>query len=148
MNILTIRMFPDPILREKCLRISEITLQERELFNNMAYTMKLNNGVGLAASQVGIAKQMIVAKNQNNRLIKMVNPVIVEAKGSDFMLEGCLSVPDEIVEVERPFEVVITGINEKGKEVELKASGLLARIMQHEIDHLCGKLIIDYKKKE
>jgi peptide deformylase len=74
----------------------------------------------------------------------LANPEILAAKGCDIMSEGCLSIPDVSVEVERSFEIIAKGLNRKGESVELKASGLLARVLQHEIDHLNGRLIIDY----
>ena len=109
----------------------------------MVYTMQYFGGIGLAAPQVGIPSRLIIA-GVGNRIVKLANPQIIETKGRDKMAEGCLSIPNIRVEVKRPYEVVIEGINEKGKLTQIKAKGLLARVLQHEIDHLNGKLIIDY----
>jgi len=79
-----------------------------------------------------------------DRTIKLANPEIIDIRGSENMAEGCLSVPDVTVDIERPDRIIIEGLNEKGNDVEIKANGLLARVLQHEIDYLKGKLIIDY----
>ena len=143
MALLDIKKYPAKILRRKSEPIRQITARERKLFEDMLLTMRLLGGVGLAAPQVGISKRLIVADTGEGP-IKLANPEIIKTKGSDKMEEGCLSIPDVKVDVERPHEVTLTGLNEKGGEIELKAGGLLARILQHEIDHLNGKLIIDY----
>ena len=111
----------------------------------MLFTMKHFCGIGLAAPQIGIAKKMIVAE-VNSRIIKLVNPQIVGIRGSDRMVEGCLSVPEVAIDIQRPNEVFVQGLDERGKIVEIRMEGLLARVAQHEIDHLQGKLIIDYRK--
>ena len=143
MSILEIKKFPDSVLRKKCESIEEITPEEVELFNGMLSTMHIFKGIGLAASQVGILRRIIVA-DIGEGIVKLANPSVVKVKGSDRMVEGCLSVPDVNVEIKRPFEIVVVGLDEKGKVIEVKAKGLLARVLQHEIDHLNGKLIIDY----
>jgi peptide deformylase len=148
MKLLEIRRFPDPILRVNCFKVEEITSKELALFEDMVYTMKANNGIGLAAPQVGIAKRLIVALDEQGRVIRLANPKILKGKGSDIMVEGCLSLPGESVEIKRWLEVVVIGLDDRNKEVEVKAKGLLARVLQHEIDHLYGKLIIDYRRGE
>ena len=109
----------------------------------MLFTMKHFAGIGLAAPQVGIAKKMIVAE-LDSRIIKLANPQIVGMRGADSMAEGCLSVPDVTVDIKRPDEVIVQGLDDKGNIVEIRMEGLLARVVQHEIDHLNGRLIIDY----
>lgn len=146
MKLLQIRKFPDPILRVECFKVEEITPKELDLFDDMVYTMRENNGIGLAAPQVGIAKRLIVCMNEEGRVVRLANPEIVKVRGSEIMAEGCLSLPDEKVEIERNYEVVVIGLDDKNKEVEIKAKGLFARVLQHEIDHLNGKLIIDYRR--
>ena len=142
-EILEIKKYPDSILREKCAPVGEITSIEVEFFNNMLLTMQTFCGIGLAAPQIGISKNLIVVE-VDKRIIKLANPKIISAEGKDKMVEGCLSLPEISVEIERPFEVEVSGLNEKGKLIELKTRGLMARVIQHEIDHLNGKLIIDY----
>jgi len=101
-------------------------------------------GIGLAAPQIGVARNLIVA-DIGEGAIRLANPVIVETKGLyGKWKEGCLSVPGIGVSIARPEEIIVRGLNELGKVVELEAQGLLARVLQHEIDHLQGKLIIDY----
>lgn len=105
--------------------------------------MYLSQGVGLASLQVGIDKQLAVI-DVGSGLIKMINPVIVKKLGLEAQEEGCLSCPGASVKVKRAKSVVVNFINEDGDLIELKADGLLARAVQHELDHLSGKLIIDY----
>ena len=95
--------------------------------------------------QIGISKNLIVAEVEE-KTIKLANPQIIDIRGSDNMAEGCLNVPEVTVDIERPDRIIVEGLNEKGKTVEIKANGLLARVMQHEIDHLKGKLITDYRR--
>jgi peptide deformylase len=145
MNSLVIQKYPNSILRKKCVCVSEITEKEKDLFEKMLFTMRYFCGIGLAAPQIGIAKKMIVAE-ADSRIIKLANPQIVGIRGSDSMAEGCLSVPDIAVDIKRATDIIVRGLDEKGKIVEIKANGLLARVLQHEIEHLKGKLIIDYRR--
>lgn len=138
-----IRKYPDKVLRKNSIEVEEITDKERELFEKMLFTMKHFYGIGLAASQTGISKKLIV-EEVGDRTIKLANPRIIDIRGSDNMAEGCLSVPDITVDIERSDKIIVGGLNEKGQTIEIKANGLLARVLQHEIDHLKGKLIIDY----
>jgi peptide deformylase len=142
-KILEIKKYPHPILRKKCELVEAVSMQEIELFEKMVFTMRAFNGIGLAAPQIGRSRQLIVA-DTGEGTIKLANPQIIEVKGNDKMVEGCLSIPGADVEVKRRYKVTVKGLNEKGKIVEIKAKGLLARVLQHEIDHLKGKLIIDY----
>ncbi len=144
MKMLDITKYPSRILREKSQPIKEITGKEIELFENMFFTMRNSSGIGLAAPQIGINQRLIVADTAAGALVRLANPEIIEVKGKNKMEEGCLSVPEALVSIERPDEVIIRGLNEEGKIVEVKAKGLLARVLLHEIDHLNGKLIIDY----
>jgi len=142
-KILEIKRYPDPVLRKKSSPVHEITPKEQKLFEDMLLTMNICGGIGLAAPQVGISKQ-IIAINLDNEIVKLANPKVLKTKGADKMTEGCLSVPDMNIEIKRPYEITVGGLNEKGQYVEIKAKGLLARAIQHEIDHLNGKLILDY----
>lgn len=113
------------------------------LLDDMAETMYDAPGVGLAAPQIGILKQLMVADPGDNRLVQLVNPRIVAAEGEIIDVEGCLSLPGVFGEVPRAERVTVTALDRRGREIHLKAEGLLARILQHEIDHLNGILLID-----
>jgi len=140
---LKVTKFPDSILRKKARKVLKVTDAERSTFDEMVKTMYLNQGVGLAAVQVGIDRQLAVV-DTGEGLIKMVNPAIVKREGFETQEEGCLSCPDACVKVRRARKIVVSYLNEDGEVAELKADGLLARVIQHEIDHLGGTLIIDY----
>jgi len=143
MEPLEIRKYPDSILRKIAFEVKEITGQEVRLFEEMLFTMRHFAGIGLAAPQIGISRKLIVA-DIGNGAVMLANPKILKAKGAGKMEEGCLSIPGIGVVIDRAEEIIVTGLNEKGKVIELKAQGFLARVLQHEIDHLDGKLIIDY----
>jgi len=143
MEPLEIKKYPDSALRKKALEVKEITDTEVKLFEEMLFTMRHFAGIGLAAPQIGISKNLIVV-DIGEGPIKLANPVVLNAKGSDKMEEGCLSMPGVVVVIDRPDKIMVSGLNEKGRVVELEAQGILARVLQHEIDHLRGKLIIDY----
>ena len=117
----------------------------------MAETMYSAPGIGLAATQVGVAKQVLVAdtaaRKPESELIVLINPEIVAAEGEVLFEEGCLSVPDYQAEVKRHERITVRGLNLKGEEVEIEAEGLLAIVLQHEIDHLNGILFIDRLSK-
>ena len=143
MNSLSIRKYPDPFLRKKVHKIEKVTDLERNLLSQMADTMYLNSGVGLAANQVGIDKQLIVV-DIGNGLIKLINPALIKKSGSTVQEEGCLSVPDNCIKIKRAKEITVNHLNEDGNACRLRAEGLLARAILHEMDHLSGKLIIDH----
>ncbi|MBN1869783.1 MAG: peptide deformylase [Candidatus Omnitrophica bacterium] len=143
MEPLDIKKYPDVVLRKRCVRLQEMTDSETILFEKMLFTMRHFAGIGLAAPQIGISKRLIVA-DIGEGAIKLANPIILKSKGLDQMEEGCLSIPGVGVAVDRPDEVIVSGLNEKGRAIEVKTKGLMARVLQHEIDHLNGKLIIDY----
>ncbi len=144
MQLLEIKKYPDRTLRKKAEVVLEITPKEVKLFEDMLFTMHHFKGIGLAAPQVGVTAQLIVC-DIGDGVIKLANPKIIKRRGKDKMLEGCLSIPDFSIEIVRNYEVIVLGLNEEGKETEIKAKGLLARVLQHEIDHLKGKLILDYR---
>jgi peptide deformylase len=143
MPFLTIRIFPDKILRKKARKLTFVSAADREDLARMAEVMYLSKGVGLAAVQVGIDKQLAVV-DIGEGLMKMVNPSITDKSGFEICEEGCLSVPGVGIKVKRAKLVTVSYLNESGEAVQLRAEGLLARAIQHEIDHLCGVLIIDY----
>lgn len=151
--ILSIKKYPHPILRKKCLPISEVTEQIKKLSQDMIETMIANQGIGLAACQIGELKRIIVVypieEKTNKEKSKItpkifINPKIVK-KSREVTIdeEGCLSFPGLFLKIERAKEVTISALNENGKEISLEAKDLLARIFQHEIDHLDGVLFID-----
>jgi peptide deformylase len=133
----------DKRLRKKACKVLKVTAEECRLLDEMANTMYLEGGVGLAACQVGIDKQLVVI-DIGEGLIKLVNPAIVKKEGAEVQEEGCLSVPDTAIKVKRAKKVTVEYLNDKGEALKISAEGLLARVLQHEIDHLLGKLIIDY----
>ena len=143
---------PDPILREKSATLEKVDDELRKLLNDMLETMYAAPGIGLAAVQVGILKRLIVIdiskdKEKKNPLF-LINPEIISrSKKTSIYEEGCLSLPGHFAEIERPAECQIKFINYDGNEKELKADGLLATCIQHEVDHLNGILFVDYLSK-
>ncbi|HHV44642.1 MAG TPA: peptide deformylase [Firmicutes bacterium] len=132
----------DPVLRQVAQPVERVTKKLTALINDMAETMYAADGVGLAAPQIGEPIRVIVA-DAGDGLIALVNPVITKTDGEDIEVEGCLSIPGVTGYVKRYAQVQVQGLNEKGKPVKIQADGLLARILQHEIDHLDGILFID-----
>ena len=144
MSILEIRVLGDPILREETKPVAEITDELRALARNMFDTMDLARGIGLAAPQIGRTERMAVIGVEEQRFV-IINPEVVEADGKTAKAEeGCLSIPDVYGDVERPARVRVRALDLDGKTFEVEAGELLARCLQHEIDHLHGKLFIDY----
>lgn len=140
----TIVKYPNPVLRRKAEPISEIDETILNLIEDMTDAMYGDDGVGLAATQVGESKRVIIV-DAGEGLAVLINPEIIEKGGEETSLEeGCLSLPEIRVDIVRPSRVLLRGLNEKGEQVELEAEGLLARVFQHEIDHLNGVLIIDH----
>jgi peptide deformylase len=142
-SVLDIRVLGDPILREETKPVAEITDELRTLARNMFDTMYVAKGIGLAAPQVGRTECLAVIDIENNPIV-IINPEIVHSEGKDKGEEGCLSIPDVYGDVERPAIVRVRATGLDGKEFEINADGLFARCLQHEIDHLHGKLFIDY----
>ncbi len=151
MAILHVCTYPEEILRQRAELITEIDDEVVKLVDHMAETMYSAPGIGLAATQVGVAKQVLVAdiapRRPESELIVLINPEIVAAEGEVIFEEGCLSVPDYQAEVKRHEKITVRGLNLKGEEVEIEAEGLLAIVLQHEIDHLNGVLFIDRLSK-
>ena len=143
---------PDPILRKKSENLEKVDNELRLLLDDMLETMYTAPGIGLAAVQVGILKRLIVIDISKNKEKKnpifLINPeIIFKSKNTSIYEEGCLSLPGHFAEIERPEECHIKYIDYEGKKKEMKANGLLATCVQHEIDHLNGKLFIDYLSK-
>ncbi len=130
-------------MRKKSLLVKEITLRHQNILSQMAQLMYEGNGVGLAAPQAGINEMMIVV-DIGSGLYKLINPKVTESSGSQVNQEGCLSLPGVCVKVKRAEKVKIKAQDEYGKPLNIEAQGLLACVFQHELDHLKGKLIVDY----
>jgi peptide deformylase len=138
---LEIVTFPNPVLLGRALTVDWINSRIRRLTQDMAETMCAACGTGLAAPQVGVRKRVIVVDGGKDPLV-LVNPSIAAAEGEQVGLEGCLSVPDLVGEVRRAEWVMVNGLDGRGRPVSLEGEGLLARVLQHEIDHLDGILFI------
>lgn len=143
MFIFKVKKYPEKVLRKKCRPVKDVTERERNIFQKMLRTMYHFQGIGLAAPQVGLSEKLIVA-DIGGGAVTLANPQIITVKGNDELEEGCLSIPQARVNVSRSYEITVKGLNGKGELQEISAKGLLARVLQHEIDHLDGKLIIDY----
>ena len=142
-----IRVYPDSILHERAKEVEDFS-DIHHLVERMFKTMRDEEGLGLAANQIGVASQVFVGRSAEGKgEIVLVNPIIVNADGEDVMGEGCLSVPVATIEIPRAVIIVVRGFDADGKEIEYKAKGLTARMIQHEIDHLNGVLILDYLSK-
>ena len=145
MSVLEIRKAGDPVLKEKAKPVAKINKMVRALIDNMVQTMNEADGVGLAAPQVGVSLRVIVI-DVGDGLIELINPEIVESDGCETSTEGCLSIPGMFGEVERFTCVTVQGLDRHGNPVSIKGTELLARALQHEIDHLEGVLFIERAK--
>lgn len=138
-----IARYGDPVLRKVCEPVKMVDKGVRKIFSRMVELMDSNEGVGLAAPQIGYSKRLIIAK-EDNHILKLVNPEILERKGRQVLTEGCLSIPEVYVKIARAEKIKVEALDETGKKRIIKLQGILSRILQHEIDHLNGILIIDY----
>nr|MBP3681292.1 peptide deformylase [Clostridia bacterium] len=144
MAIRNIRKNGDEILRKKSREVEKVDEKIKELVKDMLETMYKNNGVGLAAPQVGILKRVVVIDlYDNNGPIVLINPEIIKEKGEQEVEEGCLSFPNQFAKIIRPAEVTVKALDEDGKEIKIKAKELLAQAISHEVDHLEGILFVD-----
>jgi peptide deformylase len=147
MALLRIRKFPDPVLKEAAKPVENINGQLTSFIDSMVQTMYAAPGVGLAAPQVGDSRRIIVLdtdhENPGKRLVKLINPEIMESEGSLIWEEGCLSVIDFTADVKRAAKVLVRAYTPDQNEIKIEGEGLLAVALQHEIDHLDGKLFID-----
>ncbi|HHF99019.1 MAG TPA: peptide deformylase [Candidatus Aerophobetes bacterium] len=145
-----IRKYGDPILRKICHPVEKIGKLEKQIFFQMAEVLFKSQALGIAAPQIGFS-QRIIAVRTDGYLLQLANPFILEKEGESILTEGCLSIPEVFIKVPRFEKIKIQGLDETGKKRTVKVEGILARALQHEIDHLNGILIIDYateKKKE
>ena len=143
---------PDEILKKISDPIEKVGINEKKLIDDLFETMYHSKGIGLAAVQVGILKRVLVvdvsSKNEKKQPIALINPVIKNLSGEKSIYEeGCLSIPETFIEIERPKICEVEYVDEKGEKKNLKCDGLLSTCIQHEINHLDGKLIIDHLSK-
>ncbi|HEV8333986.1 MAG TPA: peptide deformylase [Steroidobacteraceae bacterium] len=146
MALLQILEFPDPRLRTRAQPVTQVDASLRKLVDNMFETMYAAPGIGLAATQVNVAKRLLVIDISENRdrPLVLINPDVVAREGVEETEEGCLSVPGVFDKVTRAEKILVRALDRDGKPLELEADGLLAVCIQHEIDHLDGKLFVDY----
>jgi len=143
MAILEIKKFKDPVLRKRCKKIRKVNDKIKSLIVNMVQTMEEGHGIGLAAPQVGVSKRVIVVKAdfRGQRILALINPKITKrSRKKEKGEEGCLSFPGIFLEIKRAEEIRIKAININGEKINLKVNGILARVFQHEVDHLNGIL--------
>ncbi len=146
---LQLRYYGDPVLRKRAEPVTEIAAAERQLAVQMLETLyATGNGIGLAATQVGVLKRLIIVDigeedDEEYEPLVLFNPEILSSEGEIVADEGCLSIPDVTAEVKRPEKIVVEGIDVQSKSVRIEANGLLALVLQHEVDHLNGVLFID-----
>jgi peptide deformylase len=143
---LQILEYPDPRLRTVASKVKEVTDETRALIDDMFETMYAAPGIGLAATQVNVHQRLLVADVSEDRSepLVLINPEIVESEGDAWSDEGCLSVPEIYEKVARAEYIKVRALDRDGRAVELEAEGLLAVCIQHEMDHLEGKLFVDY----
>ncbi len=146
MALLPILQYPDPRLHKVAKSVVSFTDQTRKLINDMAETMYAAPGVGLAATQVDVHERIVVidVSEEHNDLKVLINPELVTAEGEKESEEGCLSVPGIYEDVTRAERIVIKALNENGEEFKLEAEGLLAVCIQHEMDHLQGRVFVEH----
>lgn len=138
-----IKILGEPILRKRAKPLKKITEEERKLFEDMARIMHSAGGIGLAANQIGIDKQMIVIDIGEGAMM-LANPKILKKQGSCVIEEGCLSLPEVTLKIKRPKKILVECLDKDNCLIRIEADEILARALQHEIDHLNGRLIIDY----
>jgi peptide deformylase len=138
-----LKFYPDPVLRKVASPVGKVNDTIHHLIKKMSQIMYTFKGIGLAAPQLGNLKRVIIA-DIGEGLISMINPEILTGFGEEFMEEGCLSLPETVVNVKRKQSVFVRYLDKNEKEIESEIDGLTARVIQHEIDHLNGVLIIDY----
>ena len=135
--------YPDPILRKKCQEVREVTMEIKKLVEEMILALEKKQGVGLSAPQVGVLKRVIVIETEKGP-IGLINPKIIKkSREKEIMEEGCLSFPGLWLKIKRAKEVEVEALDKEGKGIRMEAEGLIAKILQHEIDHLDGILFID-----
>ena len=142
MALRNIRLQGDPVLRKKAVSVARFNEQLHRLLDDMVETMIKAQGAGLAAPQIGISKKIIVLRDED-KILEIINPEITESEGESIDIEGCLSFPGLYGEVPRSARVAVSGQDRAGHEIRISGEGFLARVLQHEIDHLHGILFVD-----
>jgi len=142
MDELEIKIYGNPVLRKKAKPVEAVGPEELALFDDMAKAMYAASGVGLAAPQVGVSKQLIVI-DAGRGLIKLANPKIIKAEGKQAIEEGCLSFPEISIKIKRANNIVVEALGLDNKKIQLESKDLTSIVLQHEIDHLTGTLIVD-----
>jgi len=144
MAVLKIRTLPDPVLRRKAKRVTNIDSSIQKLIDDMIDTMRAASGAGLAAPQIGVPLRIAVIELPGEELITLINPAIIKKQGERIVAEACLSVPGYQGEIKRSVTVKVKAQDRQGKEIRLKGEELLAHALEHELDHLNGILYIDH----
>ncbi|MFC1934985.1 peptide deformylase [Chloroflexota bacterium] len=145
MAVLPIRTLPDPVLRQKAKKVSRIDGSIKQLITDLTETMHADEGrAGLAAPQIGVSLRVIVISIPEQEDIVLINPEIVKISGGRAVGEGCLSIPGYYGEIKRAETVTAKGRDQNGKAIKIKAEGILAQALEHEVDHLNGLLYIDH----
>jgi peptide deformylase len=143
MSLLPLHLLGSPVLRQRTSEVAGVDDEVRRLVDDLFETMEASHGVGLAANQVGVVRRVAVVDADGQRFA-MINPVIVDAEGRTTAEEGCLSIPEIFGDVTRPERVVLEALDRDGQPFSLAAEGLVARAIQHELDHLDGILFLDH----
>ncbi|OGS27952.1 MAG: peptide deformylase [Elusimicrobia bacterium RIFOXYB2_FULL_48_7] len=146
-KIIEVVKYGNPVLKRKSLEVSELSGDIHRIIRVMSQLMYQNKGVGLAAPQIGVSKRIIVV-DIGEGLHVFINPKIIWHQGKEVFQEGCLSFPGIYLDIKRSKEIVVEGLDNKGESIQYGAQGLLARVLQHEIDHLDGILMIDRVPKK
>ena len=144
MAVLSIRTLPDSVLREKAKKVTLFNESLQNLVEDMIDTMRYANGVGLAANQVGVLLRVVVIEIPEEEVIVLINPEIIKVEGERTVDEGCLSIPGYRGELTRSVKVRVKALDREGKALRIRAEGLLAQALEHEIDHINGILYIDH----
>ena len=143
MAVIPIRILPDPVLRKKAKRISSIDRSVHKLIGDMLETMHAAGGAGLAAPQVGVPLRVIVIGGPDEEDMVLINPEVVRRKGEREVEEGCLSIPGYVGQIKRSEAITVKGLSREGQKVRVRGTELLCQALEHEIDHLNGRLYID-----
>lgn len=134
---------PAPVLRQKAKAVSKVSAKTQKLVDELVRVMKLANGIGLAAPQLGILQRVVVIAPEGTRAIPLINPEIVSAEGEQIGQEGCLSIPGLYGDVKRAMAIEVKALDRQGKPITYRLQGMPARVVLHEVDHLDGVLFID-----
>lgn len=143
-----VRRFPDAVLRKRAKKVPGIDSSIQRLIDDMVKTMQQSNGVGLAAPQIGVSLRVMVLQMPQEEPLAIINPEIVKRSGEREVIEGCLSVPGYQGEIKRSTSVTVKGLDRQGKAIRIKATGLRAQALEHEIDHLNGVLYLEHIASE